>query len=116
MVDAGINIVSETVIQKSTAQAKLDAAESAAIADNQILLSSNTAHQKVVIAGPLATAIEHAGKIGAAGPNDPNRDKWKAEAKAALDRATRIANRLPGKAKEAALQTIKSISGSISSE
>jgi hypothetical protein len=66
-----------------------------------------------VIGGLIATAEEHVAKLQTNPPNDPNRDKWKDEARAALDRAKRLAERLPGKAKEVVLQMIRTVEGAL---
>jgi RHS repeat-associated protein len=92
---------------------ELSAARYSEIAVDNLILMSNTKQQQKVVDGLVNNAREHADKIDSSDPNDPNRNGWKREAKAALDRAKVIANRLPGKARQAAMQTIKSIEGRI---
>ncbi len=82
--------------QRIKGQEQLDAIESEVALEN-VLLAQNTAQQTAVVIWLLATATEHLGKLGNSDPNDPNRNHWKKEVKAALDRAKRIANRLPTK-------------------
>ena len=76
-------------------------------------LMSKSKNTQKVINGLIATAATHVGKINSSDPNDPNRNHWKKEVKAALDRAQRLAKRLKGKAQEAVKQKIKDLQGQI---
>jgi len=67
-------------------------------------------HDKDVIAGLLEHAEIHADKIGSSPPEDPNKNHWKKEVRAALQRAMRIAQkRLKGKTRDAAVAKIQEI-------
>jgi RHS repeat-associated protein len=76
-------------------------------------LMSRSKNTQKVINGLIATAATHVGKINSSDPNDPNRNHWKKEVKAALDRAQKLAQRLKGKAQEAVKQKIKDLRGQI---
>jgi RHS repeat-associated protein len=76
-------------------------------------MMSKAKDTRKVINGLIANAITHVGKINSSDPNDPNRNHWKKEVKAALDRAQKLAQRLKGKAQEAVKQKIKDIRGQI---
>lgn len=78
---------------------------------DSILVAQNTRQQLKVVNGNILTAIEHLGKIGAAGgpEKDPDFKHHKDEIKAALKRALRVANRLPGKLRDASIERIKEI-------
>ena len=62
--------------------------------------------------GLVAQAREHINEIT---PGSPRRDDnhHRKEAKAMLDRAEKLAKRLPGKAQEAALNIIRSLRGQL---
>ena len=47
------------------------------------------------ISGQFRTVLTHMGKIYSSDPNDPNRNHWKKEIKAALDKAEALSKRLP---------------------
>lgn len=70
-------------------------------------LMSKSKNTQKVINGLIATAATHVGKINSSDPNDPNRNHWEKEVRAALDRA----QRLKGKAQEAVKQKIKDLRG-----
>jgi RHS repeat-associated protein len=76
-------------------------------------LMSRRKNAQKVINGLIATAATHVGKINSSDPNDPNRNHWKKEVRAALERAQRLAQRLKGKAQEAVKQKIKDLRGQI---
>ena len=76
-------------------------------------LMSRSKNTQKVINGLVATAATHVSKINSSDPNDPNRNHWKKEVKAALDRAQRLAQRLKGKAQETVKQKIKDLRGQI---
>jgi hypothetical protein len=70
----------------------------------------NTKHDKDVIEGLLVHADIHAEKIGSSPPEDPNKNHWKKEVRAALQRAKRIAEkRLKGKTRDAVISRINDI-------
>jgi hypothetical protein len=46
------------------------------------------------ISGQFRTAVTHINKINSSDPNDPNRNHWKKEIKAALDKAEKLSKRL----------------------
>ena len=73
-------------------------------------LAANTKHYTNVINGLLDTAMIHANKVSGSPPEDPDRNHWKGEAKAFLDRARRVANkRLKGKTRDQVLKRIDEI-------
>ncbi len=70
----------------------------------------NTKHTKDVINGLLGQASTHADKLQSSPPGDPNRNGWKKEVKAALDRARNLANkRLKGNTRDRVLRQIDNI-------
>jgi RHS repeat-associated protein len=96
--------------------------DSGSLANEAILLMSsvrsglneiiyfNTKHTKNVINGLLQDAEEHADKIGGSPPEDPNRNHWKKEVRAFLQKARRLADkRLKGNTRTATLQKIDEI-------
>jgi RHS repeat-associated protein len=78
---------------------------------DSIYLSQSTKDKLNVANGLLAAAVTELGKINAAGgpDKDPAGKHHKIEIKAILERAQRIAKRLPGKLKKQVLQRIQSI-------
>jgi hypothetical protein len=100
-------MTTQTLDENAKGRENLAAIESVVAVENHILLAQNTGQKISVIIGLLATAQAHLEKLGNASPNDPDRNGWKKEIKAALDRAARIAKRLPGAAQEKYLETIR---------
>jgi RHS repeat-associated protein len=104
-----ITSVTNTLIENNRGREQLAAIESTVAIENaHILLSKNKDTQKVIV-GLLAAAATEIGKM--AGPEgDPHHKK---EVKAILDRAKRLAERLPGKAQEAVIKGIRALENKI---
>lgn len=78
-----------------------------ALPDN---VMNNTKHTKDVINGLLGQASSHADKLQGSPPEDPDRNGWKKEVAAALDRARNLANkRLKGNTRDNVLRQIDNI-------
>jgi len=77
----------------------------------RVILAENTKSILNKIDGLVNTAREHADKCALSSPEDPNQNKRRNEAKAALDRARRLARRLPTKLQQKTLSAINSIEG-----
>jgi hypothetical protein len=78
-----------------------------------VLQFSQSKHTKEVIEGLIRTMEEHAGKICGGDPNDPNKDHWKKEIKAAKERIQRLLKRLKGTTKEYYEKVIETIENRI---
>ncbi|MBI4743529.1 MAG: RHS repeat-associated core domain-containing protein [Actinobacteria bacterium] len=71
------------------------------------------ADPKDVIDGQLRTAAEHIGKLKSYPPNDPNRNKWRKEAKNAIRQAREKLKRLKGKTRIKYQGRIESLQGQL---
>jgi len=80
-------------------------------AGGAVILAQNTKSLVNKVRGLLNTASGHASLCQLSPPEDPNQGHWRTEAKAALDRAKRLADRLPTKLREQVLSRIRSIEG-----
>jgi len=76
-------------------------------------LAQNTKTTQKVVNGLIGAAATELAKINAAGgpEHDPHGEHHQKEVKAILERAARVAGRLPGKLAEKALQTIYRLAG-----
>jgi RHS repeat-associated protein len=104
-----ITNVTDTLIENNRGKEQLAAIESLVAVENGRILFSRNKDTLRIIQGLLAAAQTEVGKMS--GPEgDPHH---KSEVKAMLDRAKQLAQRLPGKAREAVLQAIRSLEGTI---
>jgi RHS repeat-associated protein len=76
-------------------------------------MSANNRRTLNVIVGQMGTAVNHVAKILASNPNDPNRNHWKKEAKAAIDRMDRLAGRLPNTMRRAIREIVSQLRDAI---
>ena len=98
----------DTLVANSKDRERLAAVESRVSAENAAILMSQAKHTKDVINGLLQSANQNLGRMK--GPED---EHHRNEVRAALTRATNLAERLTGKAKQQILQQIKSLAGRV---
>jgi RHS repeat-associated protein len=86
--------------------------------DNTVYLAENNRQTQAVISGQLTAALIHLDKIGSAGGpgRDPDFNHHKGEIKAFLDRALKLAKRLPKKSYELILQQVRDIGSQVGLE
>jgi RHS repeat-associated protein len=107
--DILITRITDTLVANNEDAAKAAAVESVVSVENTLLMSRNKDTLKV-ITGLVAAAATELGKVTGSDPGDKHH---KNEGRAMLDRAKRLADRLPPRFRDAVLQGIKSLEGNV---
>jgi len=104
-----ITRVTDTVVANNEDKQKAEAVYSVVAVENVLLMSDNKQTLKVVKGLVTAAGLELAKVTG----GDPGDNHHRGEGRALLDRAKRLADRLPPKLREAVLQSIKTMEGKV---